>query len=293
MLKHIRSHFRFSKQQRSGIFLLVLIIIVLQLIYVFVNVPSKETAYSEDEMAAFRLEVETLEQIAIASKKPKLYPFNPNFVTDYKGYTLGMTNDEIDRLHAYRNKGLWINSIAQFQKVTKVSDTLLQKISPYFKFPEWVTNPKSNNYKTSNIKQYQPKTYAQKSDLNTATAEQLQNVNGIGEKLSERIIKYRNKFKGGFVDDVELKAVYGLKPEVIERITNDFTVKTPRQILKMNINTATIEQLVTIPYIDYEVAYQIIEQRTLREGFKSIEELTKIEEFPVKKYDIIKLYLQF
>ena len=35
----------------------------------------------------------------------------------------------------------------------------------------------------------------------------------------------------------------------------------------------------------------IIEERTLREGFESFEELTKIEDFPIKKLEIIKLYL--
>ena len=169
---------------------------------------------------------------------------------------------------------------------------MLEAISPYFKFPEWVTNPKprsnsySNSFSSSTIK-----TYAQKIDLNVATASQLQKVYGVGEKLSERIITYRNKYKGGFVADVELMEIYGLSPEVIERIKNDFTVKTPRPIIKYNLNTATRDELVTIKYIDYEVANNILEERALRDGFKSLEELTKVEDFPVKKIEIIKLYL--
>ena len=75
------------------------------------------------------------------------------------------------------------------------------------------------------------------------------------------------------------------------RITNEFTVKTPRQIQKINLNTATVDELVTIQHIDYELAYNIIEQRQLREGFKSLGELTKVKDFPVNKIEIIKLYL--
>ena len=101
----------------------------------------------------------------------------------------------------------------------------------------------------------------------------------------------RNKFKNGFVSDIELSEVWGLSPEVIERILNDFTVKTPRVIEKFNLNTATRDQLVTIQYIDYEIAHNIIEERTLRDGFKSLEELIKVEDFPIKKIEIIKLYL--
>ena len=61
--------------------------------------------------------------------------------------------------------------------------------------------------------------------------------------------------------------------------------------LPRSINEATIDQLVTIKYIDYEIAHQIIEQRTLKEGFKSFDELLKVKDFPVKKSEIIKLYL--
>ena len=49
-----------------------------------------------------------------------------------------MTTKEIDRLHAYRKLNKFVNSIKEFQKITKVSDTLLSKMSPYFKFPDWV-----------------------------------------------------------------------------------------------------------------------------------------------------------
>ena len=70
---------------------------------------------------------------------PKIYPFNPNYITDYKGYTLGMSAEEINRLHAYRAKNKWVNSSKEFQRITKVSDSLLKQIAPYFKFPDWVT----------------------------------------------------------------------------------------------------------------------------------------------------------
>ena len=38
----------------------------------------------------------------------------------------------------------------------------------------------------------------------------------------------------------------------MERLINEFTVKTPRQVQKINLNTAMVEELVTIQYIDYQ-----------------------------------------
>ncbi|GAB4164701.1 MAG: helix-hairpin-helix domain-containing protein [Winogradskyella sp.] len=289
----MKSHFQFSNQQRNGIFLLLFIIIALQCIYAFVNFSIKVSPIEHNQIDRFRKELDSLRLIEIENNKPQIYPFNPNYITDYKGYTLGMTNQEIDRLHQFRNNGQWINSAKEFQQVTKVSDSVLNKISPYFKFPEWVTNPKtkSDNYSNSFFNNDKAKTFDQKIDLNKATANQLQKVYGVGEKLSERIIKYRSKY-GGFIADVELTEVYGLMPEVIDRIKKDFTVKTPRAIKTYDLNTATRDELVLIKYIDYELANDIIEERILREGFSSFEELTKIEDFPIKKLEIIQLYLR-
>jgi DNA uptake protein ComE-like DNA-binding protein len=286
----MKSHFTFTKEQRSGIFLLTVLIFLLQCAYFFIDFSSGEVSINQKELLAFKNEIDSLRLVELEERKPKVFPFNPNFITDYKGASLGMTNEEIDKLLVYRSHDKWINSTKQFQEVTKVSDSLLNAISPYFKFPDWVTNPKpknNSNYTYSNT----PKTFAQKQDLNTVTAQQLQKINGIGEYYSKQIVNLRNKFVGGFIADVQLQDVYGLTPEIIEKITNQFTVKTPIAFNKIALNKATTEELVTIQHIDYDLAHNIIEQRQLREGYKSLNELTKVKDFPIKKIDIIKLYL--
>ena len=151
-MKHIKSHFTFTKQQRSGIFALLLLILILQSVYFFVDVSSEDTQVNQNDLAIFQAEVDSLKRLKVQDNKPKIYPFNPNFITDYKGYTLGMSSEEIDRLLTFRKQDKWINSAKDFQLVTQVSDSLLTQISPYFKFPEWVTNPKpKQNYSYSKL----------------------------------------------------------------------------------------------------------------------------------------------
>ena len=286
----MKSHFQFSNQQRNGIFLLLFIIIVIQCVYMFVDFSNENNYSNNPHIEELRKEIDSLRAAEIENNKPKIYPFNPNYITDYKGYTLGMSNEEIDRLHQFRSNKQWVNSAKDFQKVTQVSDSLLAIISPYFKFPEWVANPKSKtsftNYNSNVIKSFD-----QKQDLNKASETSLKKVYGIGEKLAGRIVQYRNRLRGGFHSMVELSEVYGLTPEVIDNVKKEFAVKSPREIKIYNLNTATRDELVLIKYIDYEVANNIIEERTLREGFNSLEELTKVEDFPINKYEIIKLYL--
>ncbi|SHJ16781.1 ComEA family DNA-binding protein [Algibacter luteus] len=289
----MKSQFTFTKQQRNGIFLMLTLIITFQCIYFFVDFTSEEVSVDEQQLSEFIKEIDSLKIIELQERVPKIYPFNPNYLTDFKGASLGMTNEEIDRLLRFRNQNKWINTAEQFQEVTQVSDSLLAALSVYFKFPEWVTSSKPSKERFLTSSNNKPKTYAQKQDLNTATAQDLQNINGIGKTFSERIIKYRNKLKGGFIADVQLEDIYGLTPELIEKITNQFTVKTPNSVNKINVNKASSNELVKIPHIDYELAYNIIEQRKLRQGFNSIEELTKVKDFPLNKIKIIELYLHF
>ncbi len=282
----------FTKKQRNGIFLLVILIVLLQCAYFFVDIPPKNIVVNQKALEHFNKEIDSLRKIELASRKPKLFPFNPNFITDFKGADLGMSNTEIDRLLAYRKQGKWINSAKEFKQITKVSDSLLNVIAPYFKFPDWVSNTSAKpNHKVPIKDTY--KTYNQKLDLNKVTAKQLQGISGVGEVLSNRIIRFRNKFVGGFISDIQLQDVYGLTPEVIKQITNNITVKTPRPVTRLNINIATVEQLVKIQHIDYDLAANIVEERILKERFKSITELSKVKGFPADKIEIIELYLSF
>src|SRR5690554_6589394 len=188
-----KSHFIFTKKQRNGILLLVLCIILAQLVYLFVEFPSEKCVLDleSQEMVSLQNQIDSLKQVASEDRQPKIYPFNPNYITDYRGYTLGLSTEEIDRLHHFRAQNKWVNSAKEFQQVTKVSDSMLAVIEPYFQFPEWVTNRKTTTSKSP----YREITFAQKKDLNTATAEELQEIRGIGEVLSKRIITYRDKLR--------------------------------------------------------------------------------------------------
>ncbi|MFK7747359.1 MAG: ComEA family DNA-binding protein [Kordia sp.] len=355
-MKNIKSHFTFLKAERSGILCIIFLIFTVQGIYFYTN-PTKTTIqFSNAKVVAYQQHIDSLKLIAL-NAKPKRYPFNPNFVTDYKGFTLGMSTKEIDRLHEFRATNKYVNSAKEFQAVTKVSDSLLSELKPYFKFPEWVTRKKPQrtygkkkyrekaavilkkidinkatieelrkvygigeklsarivNYRTSiggfTTKAQLEKVYGlkpeviqkvwkrfyvgeitiSKIDINKATIDELRKIYGIGEKLSARIVQYRTKL-GGFVTESQLEDVYGLKPEVIEKVWKRFYLqKVP--IIKINLNTCTVAQLLKVPHINYELADEIINQRTLREGFKNFEELTKIQNFPTDKLQIIEVYL--
>ncbi|TXD53677.1 MULTISPECIES: ComEA family DNA-binding protein [unclassified Polaribacter] len=299
-MKIFKSHFWYTKSQRNGIFLLAVLIILFQCSIVFDLFSSdKEIALNQTEVVAFQQQIDSLKAIEIENRKPKTYPFNPNYITDSKGEQLGMSLDEINRLLAFRKTTKFINSKKEFQQITKVSDSLLHQISPYFKFPDWVVKQnQSSNSAFRGIKQtFSKKSYQKKeikpistADINSATAKDLQTISGIGPAFSERIIKYRSKLQG-FSFNNQLYEVWGLEKEVADKVLLVFKISQKPIIAKVNVNTVTFKELLKNPYIDYDLCSKIFKYRDEVAELQNISELKNIEGFPIDKYDQIVLYL--
>ncbi|WP_068824276.1 ComEA family DNA-binding protein [Wenyingzhuangia fucanilytica] len=278
-MKFIKSHLRYSKSQRNGIFLLLSIVIVLQIFLWFVHANKQEQV--EFSTISNHLQSE-LDSIASLDEviNTKINPFNPNYLSDYKAYQLGMTVEQIDRLMAFRSSGKYINSPADFKRVTQVSDSLLAVMLPYFKFPDWVTK-KNVAVKTVKIVV---------KDINTATQEALVKVKGIGAQRASNIIQYR-KLLGGYTYDEQLKEVWGIPKEVLKTLQKEFKVLSKPNIDQLNVNTATVNQLSKIVYINYALAKSIVAYRTEVAEIQDLEELKIIRDFPKDKFNLISLYL--
>ena len=285
-----KSFFVFNSSQRNGILFLLLLVSGFAVISNYIDFTTENLLDTNSkEVLAVQKELDSIRTLLMESNQPKIYPFNPNFTTDFKGYKLGMSSEEIDRLLDYRKQNKWINSKEDFQKVTKVSDSFLDQISSYFKFPDWISNPKPKY--SDWRKGFKEKTFDQKIDLNIATQLQLEEINGIGKSFSKRIVDYRSKLVG-FSDDIQLYEVYGLDYQVVKRVLNEFTVKTPKEIIKMNLNKISASDIATIPGISFELAKRIWEFRILNERIVDFMELKKIEGLTERKLQGIQLYLK-
>jgi len=292
-MNKLKSYFLFSREHRSGIFLLFAIIIIVQLGYFFLkdNFISTNNTSEDKAWLSVQDEIDSLKNIQ-ATKKDTIYPFNPNYITDYRGYKLGMSIQEIDRLHAYRKKGKFVNSAEEFQQVTKVSNDFIVKVSPYFKFPDWVKNKTS--FTSEKFHKFLPKEKEKivQKDINTASREDLIAVYGIGEKLADKILQEKEKF-GCFVSMEQFQFIWGISPEALADLEKRFLVKTQIGIKKIAINELSQKELVKFPYFNYNLAKEIVIYRTMNNGIKNIDDLTKIKGMPNEKINIIVLYLDF
>lgn len=286
----VKSVLGYTKSQRIGIILFFLIIVLAQAVYYCYDFA--DVGKADSEQAAWLANQSIVDSLKLDGKKykPTIYPFNPNFITDFKGYKLGMSVAEIDRLLAFRKQNRFVNSAEEFQAVTKVSDSLLAVISPYFKFPDWVNQKKEAARPFVKNEFIKPEKITV-LDINQAGKEDLMKVYGIGDKISDRILEQKQKF-GAFVSMDQMQDIWGLSDDVIAKLKTSFAVKSTENIRKININNATARELAQFPFFRYQLAKDIVVYRTMN-GDLTVADLSKIKGFPVDKIKIIALYLDF
>jgi len=126
-------------------------------------------------------------------------------------------------------------------------------------------------------------------NINTADTTAFIALPGIGSKLAIRIINFREKL-GGFYTVGQIGEVYGLADSVFQKIRQYLQLKDPL-IKKININTATVDQLKAHPYIKYNIANAIIAYRNSHGPFLNIEDTKKIMLITEEWYNKTSAYL--
>ncbi len=290
---------RFSKGHYFGIAILLTLIGLLQLSFYWYNNQrfSEVITLSQEEKnwLLTQNEIDSLKEVNQENAN-KIYPFNPNFISDYKGYKFGMTTAQIDKLHNLRKQDKYVNSNAEFQNLTGVSNDWMKQYAPYFKFPDWVTNKSSNKSQSNFENKYQKfekkETKIVVQDINTANQAELEKVYMIGEKLALKIILEREKF-GSFANMEQIGFIWGISPEAIEDLNKKFQIKTTENLKKIKINELPIKELQQFPYFNYTIAKNIVTYRSMNGEFKNVEDLTNVKQFPIEKLKIIAVYLDF
>ncbi len=220
-----------------------------------------------------QLETKQKKQLPISKEPEKvdsLFEFNPNTISLAELRKLSFSEKLANTFINYRDAIGGFKSINQIKNIYGLSNDFFDQLSPYILLPE--------------LEKEEAKLIV---EINAATATDLILLDGIGEVLSNRIVKYRN-YLGGFYSIEQLRRVYGLSETTFEQIKMSLTVDTTL-IEAININFAGISELKKLPACNEKIAEQIIENRSKNGAFRNIDQLKLI--LNEKEFDILKYYL--
>ncbi|HEY5968613.1 MAG TPA: helix-hairpin-helix domain-containing protein [Chitinophagaceae bacterium] len=225
--------------------------------------------------------------------KGELFYFDPNSITASEWKKLGLRDKTIKTIENYRSKGGRFYKPEDLQRIYGLHDNEYERLKPYIKIGSNTSKTNEESISSKPIDEIQPsKTYAARYsiiDVNTADTTAFISLPGIGSKLAARIITFREKL-GGFYSVEQIGEIYGLPDSTFQKIKqylklNNFSVK------KININTATVDEMKAHPYIKYGLANPIIAYRNEHGSFSKIEDIKKVMAVTDEIYEKIAPYL--
>ena len=83
------------------------------------------------------------------------------------------------------------------------------------------------------------------------------------------------------------------KTQALDDLEKRYSINSQNGIKKIAINDLSQKELAKFPYFNYGLAKEIIIYRTMHNGIKNEDDLTKIKGMPNEKIKIIALYLNF
>jgi competence ComEA-like helix-hairpin-helix protein len=213
---------------------------------------------------------------------PTKHSIDVNQATKEQLQRLPAPKNVIRNMVKYREAGGTFRNIESLKKIYGMTDQLIQTILPYLVFEEKAKefeHPKKNT-----------PTLKTNVDINTASKEGLMKVYGIGEKLSYRIVKYRELLQG-FHNKDQLKEVYGLSDQHFLQIESQVTLSPVSPSLK--INELNAFELSRHPYLNKKEA-TIIKRYIEQNGpLNSNEDLKKLVILPDSIIQKLEPYLRY
>ncbi len=203
-------------------------------------------------------------------------PFDVNKVTAKQLATMGLKEWEAKRIITYREKVKPYDDPRELFKVYHLDSAIVEALLPYASVD-------------SAMAPREEKSPPVVMEINTADSVQLLTLTGIGPAYASRICRYRERL-GGFYNKEQLLEVYGMDEERLKLFEDQLTLERS-SIKKININTATFKELLSHPYLEYEVVKNIVNFRERVRPYRSIDELQNIELIDERLFSKIANYV--
>ncbi len=310
----IKDYLHFTRKERIGVMFLLFI---LGLIIIFPSfLPEKDSSLpistdtewtrmmksldskstneniAEENIASFTFEKSS--ETYTSPAKGVLFVFDPNKLDAAGWKKLGLRDKTIQTILNYTGKGGYFKQPADLQRIYGLHKNEFERLLPFIqiegktkKVEKYQSYP--NSAPSVSTPANERSSRYQAIDINNADLEAFISLPGIGEKLGNRIVNFRDKL-GGFHSVEQVAETYGLPDSTFQKIKS-LLILEEVAIKKISINSASKEDLKIHPYFKWKIANAIVEYRNQHGPFKSLEDLKKIILLDHETYLKIKPYL--
>lgn len=236
-------------------------------------------------------------------QKAELFVFDPNTLSLSGWERLGLREKTIHTISNYLAKGGKFKKAEDLKKIYGLFPDEYERLAPYIKIENLTresavakressnsfpipTSPLISDEATQREKKF---INAKIIDINAADTSAFISLPGIGSKLANRMINFRNKL-GGFYSVEQVGETFGLPDSTFQKIKKYLKLQNT-QVRKININTATLEELKSHPYIRFTIANAIFTYRKEHGPFGSVEQIKNVMAVTDENYKKITPYL--
>ncbi len=295
----INDYFSFTGKERKGVVLVLVILLLLTLSPLFFRLFIKEKKYNhqdfENEIAQLKIQQTDSASSGkynnygnkyagnYSSKTEKneenihseVFYFDPNTASFNDWQRLGVKAKTVNTIQKYISRGGKFYKPEDIQKIWGLSPVDAQRLMPYVSIKNEAKQYASFEKKeyTETKTAYSPKVLSP-IDVNFADTAAFISLPGIGSKLSQRIISFRDKL-GGFYSIDQVGETYLLPDSTFQKIKPRLII-TKTAIKKININTASIDEMKQHPYLRYNIANAVFQYRQQHGNFNSVDDVKKI-----------------
>ncbi len=225
--------------------------------------------------------------------KTELFYFDPNTLPADGWKKLGLRDRTIQTIQNYLAKGGHFNRPEDLQKIYGLRKDEYSRLMPFIKIE---LKPESKELVSTFANSTEPETVISKYptryfaiEINSADTTAFIALPGIGSKLAARIVNFRDKL-GGFYSVEQIAETFGLPDSTFQKLKP--YLKLENMVLKkININTASVDELKAHPYIKFSLANPIVAYRNEHGPFFKIEDIKKVMAVSEQIYQKISPYL--
>jgi competence protein ComEA len=305
MNENLKDYFYFSKKEKNGILVLLIVLltsIVFPYFYDFFSQPKATDNQSfNKEIQNFVASIRETEEPEYKNRLDQyiierydsidLFFFNPNTTSKENYKKLGFTDKQINTINNYLQKGGKFYIKDDFRKIYGIRQQQYQILKPYILLPD----DSKSDY--SSLDKNEAKSDEGKNEIkgfnfdpNTATDEDFKNL-GLSDANIKTIRNYQSKI-GKFKSKDDFKKIYGISEEKLDQLEPYIFInqqgEKSTEIIRIEINSANTEELIKIKGIGKYSAESIINYREKLGGYVQIEQIREIKSISPEMFELFK-----